>query len=370
MNTLNTRISDESDNIDEWFNEQDVEILDIINVNTVDPVVDIGLGVDLVSNAPDYDVSETNTPNITKCVCIEDVFNKDIVLLTSCELIQDEFHISCFIQALMEGPVSNKPKTLKISESDVTVDKLQNMIGYLQRISMISELLANRIGQELIVNMNSYSFGEIPSIVRSSYNFCTKNTQCTNFYNKCKAPSCTEHHYVHSILKYDTDSVIAFLQYIIKNNLSITNSEISDLYLSIKTICFVTKHMAKEINYINYITKNNSETFHRNNPIELNRIKASIKRNITHDTKNIDVKKPLTYNNMAYPWKKNRDFHNNPPFIDKNEQSTVTTNRDRGRTNQHHTSFKLSTNKTPKAIPSITDNQHNISNRFQVLSHL
>lgn len=64
-----------------------------------------------------------------------------------------------------------------------------------------------------------------------------------------------------------------------------TKEELNNLYLSIKTICYVTRHMEKEISCVDFITKNNSETFHRNNPIDINRKKHAIKRAFYLNTK-------------------------------------------------------------------------------------
>jgi hypothetical protein len=45
-----------------------------------------------------------------------------------------------------------------------------------------------------------------------------------------------------------------------------TKDEYINLYSSIKTICFVTRHMDNEISIIDQLTKNNSEPLHRANP--------------------------------------------------------------------------------------------------------
>ena len=276
-----------SDELDNWFNELDEKTIEIINNDLIKE--------DLECNPNDLTSSEIGNTKMmmdedddeimqtTKDICIDDILNKDPSTLMSNEIILHECSISYFVQVLVEGS-TNKNKTYKISSDDLTLDKLSTIIEYFQWISLASEVLAKRIGQELLVYNHDYlglqerNHNNKPLIIRSSYNFCTKNTQCKNFYSKQNTPSCREHHYVHSILKYDIDSVISFLTYITKNNLDMTKDEIDNLYLSIKTICFVTRHMAKEIRYIDHFTKNNSEYFHRNNPIEISRHKHMHKK--------------------------------------------------------------------------------------------
>jgi hypothetical protein len=164
------------------------------------------------------------------------------------------------------------------------MERLKDIIIYLKWISGASEILAKRIGQEILPYTLPVGMGTgtaypeeqtagstAPPIIRSSYNFCIKSTQCKNFYNKNEPPKCKNHHYVHSLVKHDIDSIIVFLNYIIRSQTNLSIDQLNNLYLSIKTICFITKNMQKEIYYIHYITKNSSEIYHRNNPIDLNK---------------------------------------------------------------------------------------------------
>lgn len=237
---------------DNWSHDIDDKLIEIINKHV---------------DTPKPEVVETFT-DTSECICIEDIMSKRLDNLSSNELIQYECTIAYWTQVLMEGTKINKIRSSKTYENDLSHDKLKDIISYLKWISNVSQILAKRIGQELLVYKSTNSK---PPLIRSSYNFCVKYTQCKNFYSKYEAPTCKEHHYVHSFLKYDVDSVIDFLNYYINNNVNITQSEINNLYLSIKTICFVTKHMYKEINYVHDITKNNSEEFHRNNPIDMSK---------------------------------------------------------------------------------------------------
>ena len=261
----------ENDELDSWFNDLDEKMVEIINNDLIkEEAAD--------DNESDHseEITDDNDDPIdaSEYIYVEDILKKNYESLTSNQLIQYECSIAYFIQVLMEGSNVNKIKSYKIHDTNLTFEKLADIVIYLSWISSASEILAKRIGQELL----AFVPDNTPSIVRSSYNFCTGCTQCKKFYRKHETPICKEHHYVHSLLKYDVDSVIFFLGQIIKNNVTMNKEELNNLYLSIKTICFVTRHMAKEISYIDYITKNNSENFHRNNPIDLTRKKPMVKK--------------------------------------------------------------------------------------------
>jgi len=283
----------------------------------------------VVSESRDKNFGHRNYHQHPKDKCVEDIINGDFSTLSSYAIIQDECSLIAWIQVLIEGgraevlthlaqpatcgqgraevlgcnhpsgalapthlaqPATCGQGRAEVSEcnhpsganaprcnhldganapgENLDSEKITDIITFLKWLSNASELLASRINQPKIINNKHIISRSKPSIVRSSYNFCPKYTQCKNFYNKNETPTCKEHHYVHSILKYDIDSVVNFLQYNIDNNLGLEGDDFNNFYSSIKTICFVTRHMAKEIDYIHYITKNNSELFHKNNPID------------------------------------------------------------------------------------------------------
>ena len=286
------------DEIDNWFNELDEQTLELINNNNneqptqptqPDPP-------DPTSNALSPSSSPDEEPK--QIYVIEDIIKSPIHNLSSNELIQHEFSVCFFIQMLMEETSFNK---IKKTDSNLTLDKMSDIVDYLSWVSNVSKILARKIGQEII----PYIPNSPPSIVRSSYNFCTRYTQCKNFYSKYEQPTCKEHHYVHSLLKYDIDSIITFLQYLIKNKLNISPDELTNLYLSIKTICFVTKHMAKEIYYIDYITKKDSEKFHRSNPIDLGRKKNNFKKLLAQNIRSTPPSQEKVSKKKIIPVKKN-----------------------------------------------------------------
>jgi len=250
-------------------------------IEIIQPNLGLGLGPIMEENTNEILVDEKislETENMIetaiKCICIDDILTKNPEALKASEVIQYEFSIAHFVQILLEGSAANnKTKTHSIDEEELNADKISSIIDYLKWISDSSKTLANRIGQSLI----DFQPERTPTIIRSSYNFCSKNIQCKNFYSKNESPTCQEHHYVHSVLRHDINSVIAYLIYITKNNIVMKKEDWNNIYLSIKTICFVTRHMAKEIGYIESIT-NNSENFHRSNPAEFIKKKNFLNR--------------------------------------------------------------------------------------------
>ncbi|AZL89541.1 hypothetical protein QKC54_gp0275 [Megavirus baoshan] len=271
------------DELDDWFNDNEFDentIQIISNTNTKKNSVDDQelLCNNCMHNNCDKNICEDHEDNFdidnisNKYFYIEDIIKKNHINTSSNELIQQQCSVAYFIQMMIESVT--RIKSLDTNDSKLTSEKILSIIEYLQWISKTSGILANRIGQQLF----NYIPDKNPIIVRSSYNFCLAFTQCKKYYSKHEIPTCREHHYVHSLLKYDVDSIINFLNFITKNKILLSDDETNNLYLSIKTICFVTRHMAREISYIDYITKNNSEIFHRNNPIETSKKKLPINK--------------------------------------------------------------------------------------------
>lgn len=270
-----------TNDLDNWF-DFDEKTIEIINSNLLKE--DASSVSDIMPHENITDDNDNDEINV-KYVNIDEIIAKCPNSMSSNDLIHHECSISYFVQVLMEGSSSNKFKTIKSFNHDLTIEKMASIVEYLKWISNVSDILAKRIGQDQITHKYEFTKNNkgqnIPVIVRSSYNFCTKYTQCKNFYSTRDKPCCKEHHYVHSLLKYDVDSVITFLEFVIKHNVSISNEDLNNLYLSIKTICFVARHMGKEISYIDSLTKNNSEIYHRNNPIDIN--KKKIDKKPCHD---------------------------------------------------------------------------------------
>lgn len=256
-----------------WSNDFDEHTIEIINKNALDSRPETDVLAASYEDLKPMNESSDNAENIY----VEDIILMNPVDMAANKVIKYECSVAYFIQVLVEGSTQiNRIKSSKNynGETDLTVEKVLDIIHFLRWISHCCQVLAERIKQEAIV----YQPETVPNIIRSSYNFCAKNTQCKNYYNKYEEPTCKEHHYVHSLLKHDVDSLISFLEYIVKNNKPLSDDDKNNIYLSIKTICYVTRHMAKEINYIDFITINNSELFHRNNPFEVNKRKIQNKR--------------------------------------------------------------------------------------------
>ncbi len=278
-----------SDIDSDWFDESENQTVEIINLNPV-----AASASEIADNIQQTNFTfDDNEENSIENISIEETIKRDPNKIDANELIHFECTISYFIQVLLENSIGKKIKTdTEIKVSNLDCEKIKDIISYLKWIANSCESLANRIGQALII----YNESTKPSIIRSSYNFCSKSVQCKNFYSKNELPTCKEHHYVHCILKYDIDSVIHYLEYVIKHSVVMSDEELNNLYSSIKTICFVTRHMSREINYIHYITKNNSNCFHRNNPADFKKKNCHIKKNQIQK-KNFQKNKNGTGNN-------------------------------------------------------------------------
>ena len=191
---------------DDWFNDVDESNLDIISSKIIEEKHDI--------------ISEKITTidtqiQVTEYIYIEDILEKKLENTSVINIIQYECFLICGIQAIIDGDKFNKIKTIKKYSDDIDLEKISDILNYFKWINNASDYLAKKINQELFVN----DFVQTePKIIRSSYNFCPKYTQC-NFYNKNRNHICNDHHFVHSILKYDTDSIINYLEYILKDNI-------------------------------------------------------------------------------------------------------------------------------------------------------
>ncbi len=355
MNTTNSCDFD-------WFNEHDEKTLEIINVDVVceepNPLEQNNtntlsnmMHISEYDNDNDDDDDDECSENI-KTTIVEDILKKNPFDMSSIDVIQCECHIAYYVQILMEGSNgNNKIKSIKTHDNDLTFDKMQSIAEYLSWISSASEILAKKINQDILI----YKSDQKPSIVRSSYNFCTQYTRCKNFYSKNETPSCKEHHYVHSLLKYDIDSVVQFLNHIIENKISMTREELNNMYLSIKTICFVTRHMQKEISYIDYITKNKSEIFHRNNPVDMFK-KKIIKKTWLENDRNFQNDRYMKKEDTRTRKEDTRKGSNNN-FLEKRNKNIIQT-----KTNNAYGFKKTETVKINK--PKDFTN-----NRFSILSN-
>lgn len=192
-------------------------------------------------------------------VCIDDILQTDIGNMSSFEILRNQCHVAYFIQQIYQ----QMPDKIYMFSKETLV----NIYGYFEYLSKCSSILAERIGQTPLLYRTNHN--RKPYIIRSSYSFCNKYTQCRNFYCKITCPTCTDHHFVHNILKHDIDSVMAFLKYMIERNATFTEEDERNFLLSIRTICFVTRHMANEIADIHSLTDKKSENFHRNNPCKI-----------------------------------------------------------------------------------------------------
>lgn len=228
-----------------------------------------------------------NNECISETIYVDDILTIDIENLSSHRIINYECLISLYIQTLMEELMQIKTKNINnnIKIENFTPELINYVIEYLSWISISCELLAKRIGQDIYVHEKIKN----PSIIRSSYNFCPNYTHCNKFYCSdslqqsntnlsCnKNISCKDHHYVHNLLKLDVDSLIYYLRHLISIKRKPKYEEFANIYSSIKTICYVTRHMVKEINYIEYFSRGKSEYYHKNN-IYITKIKPYVSK--------------------------------------------------------------------------------------------
>lgn len=264
---------------------------------------------------------KTATGKADEYIYIEDLLQKNIEILTSNELIQYECSIAYFTQILIDGSRVNPEGDNAYRE--ISASKMHDIVDYLSWISHASYVLATRIGQTIPVAAIGHD--ATPCLVRSSYNFCEKYSQCENFYRKDGVPDCRYHHYVHGLLKHDVDSIIAFLNHKIQNHATLSQSEYEELLLSIKTVCYVTRHMSKEILYIDNVTKNNSETFHRNNIFENNSRKIPFRRKQMSTTAISEA--PISTDNQPTRRNSRRPKHNRTTHTKQENHHTLIKNR-------------------------------------------
>lgn len=199
-----------------------------------------------------YQVIDPSNP-ISNVIYVDDIILIDPSIHTVNDLLQYECMVSSFVKALVDKKIDIQ-------------NHLKNIRDYLAWISECSKNLARRINQPIYDVEHTY-------ITRSSYNFCKDFVHCERFYNEQKKPSCNYHHFVHSQLKLDVDSVVQYIDNHLKTGGVL---DAKNLVLSIKTICFVTQHMVSEMNYICSMC-DAPEMFHKHNPIKTKKQKKKAK---------------------------------------------------------------------------------------------
>lgn len=193
-------------------------------------------------------------------LCIDNIVNDGIDDKTPMELITSQQHILYYVNALFNNCVDSGDKEI-----------VEEIVRYLDWSCTVSKHLADSINQELpYVSMDTV-------INRSSYNFCDDTAQCKLFYSDEPA-RCKSHHYVHSLLYKDTTSLKNFFSHYITDKQKLGYEDSVNCRLSIKTLCYVSRHMANEIACIDYITKGNSAKKHCNNIVNRQKTQPSKKK--------------------------------------------------------------------------------------------
>lgn len=340
MNFLDLYINDDTHDWSDQSNNEYTELVIEQKLNLNPDPEDI-----LYDQYDQNNMIDQNTPfdddGESDYIFMEDIVDKNPITLETICIIHYECAMAYSIKSLIDNiknDMNYKPLLTK------SIEKINDIIIYIKWINNASKILADKIGQSLQQNEYEYpkysvshiddsgfisrtgsdlrnsSHNSVPAIIRSSYNFCLNFTKCKNFYDKDELPTCKNHHYVHALLKYDTDSIISFLEYAHKENLKMTKDIIDNLYSSAQTIYFVLRHMHKEISHVNFFTENNCEIYHRNNPFDTHKKNRKKPLFVSNSNKN---KK----NNMhTYP--RNKSI---PPSLNLNSNSNSTSNSNSNR---------------------------------------
>lgn len=248
----------------------------------------------------DLQSKNINTIDPDEYIYIEDIIEKKINILDSDTLLQYIYIVSQFIKIFLEKSYYDN---FLCTDDNVFMEKIQNIIECLHWMSMTCSELAGRINQKIIDYIPNHK-NNILSISRSSYNFCEKYIQCENFYNKNSIPTCKNHHYVYPLLKYDIESIKICLKSINNSYFETFTKFYNELMISINTICFVSRHMAKELKCSKKIDNVCPNFFHRDNPYSEYR-RLSINDNRDNHNKN---------NNKFQKKKKIQKLYNHSPY--------------------------------------------------------
>ena len=243
--------------VEDWTNESAANNQENEDIIIAQPAAEENnvIDSDAASTYADPDSNITsNTPDIM--ICVDDVIKKNPSTMSTLEVLNNQCNIIHYVQALFSKKQGD--------------DVVSSILEYLEWIRESSGYLAGVIDQKLTPCLTS---GE--RIVRSSYDFCENMAQCDNFYGN-NSGKCDGHHYVHSLVNYDVTSLMSYMD---KHRKDIVADD-PECSLTIKTICFVIRHMTKEINYLSGMIEphDDIEKYHRNNV-------TNARRNKVHKTK-------------------------------------------------------------------------------------
>lgn len=176
-----------------------------------------------------------------------DILSKDPSKLGELEILQFQNYMSSYIYKIIEYNITliQKNNHFKYITGEkgkyIDTKTLKTIVNYLGWIKEGCIVLSSKIGQ----NIKSKQI-EFKKTGRSSYNFCGKYINCSNFYSSDEN-TCNSHHYTHSLLYGDIMSTITFIKKFMISK-DIDKKTLEEFQLSMKTICFVTKHMYNELN--------------------------------------------------------------------------------------------------------------------------
>lgn len=175
-----------------------------------------------------------------------DIINKEPSKLNELDILLYQNYVSSYIYKIIDVNIENieNKNYFKYFTGEkckyIDTKTLKTLITYLEWIKRGTVVLSAKIGQNIKTKLS-----DSKKTVRSSYNFCGKYIHCNGFYGSDNI-TCCNHHYTHSLLYNDIESSIQYIKKIMINK-DVDKKIIEELRLSIKTICFVIKHMQNEL---------------------------------------------------------------------------------------------------------------------------
>lgn len=221
--------------------------------------------------------SPSKNEEVNNTIAVEDIMvsKEQSEKMYSCELINNQCIVVYYVENILAGTnartyVSRSVERTEKSDnkmllSDFTLKKFNFVMDALKWISMVSEILARRIGQQIF-----YYNPSNPEIVRSFYEFCPNDINCVKYYwNLDEESTCNKQHFVHNLVKLDVDSIIVYFEN--KKYDNINDNDFYNLKKSITTIFFSICKMNQAMKILEWYTKgaDKSEVYHRKNKYEV-----------------------------------------------------------------------------------------------------
>ena len=229
----------------------------------IDKNVDLKINKLLLKNNKIKEIKVSNiTKNTTELLDNKITLKKINTLLE----IKKYNNINSLELLKMQELITNYLSKYFIKNTKLNYKFVINCISWLLEISKV---LSKRVNQKIITHMKNKKNKN--NISRSSYKFCTFNSQCEYNYGT-KKKSCCSDHYVHTYIYAD---LVSLKQYIETRAITDDNFESNrEITKCINTIAYVIRHMYDELkNVCLYQEEQNYERVHINKKIK-NRFKS------------------------------------------------------------------------------------------------